>query len=98
MFGRIKRLEKKFNAYDARLEQVEDALDKDWLRRHVAYALQEVLEENTAITIEHELDGQKITTKLIREKRKELAKQQQKLERALQATKEALGETDEERA
>lgn len=96
MFGRIKALEKKFNAFNARLELIEDSLDEDWLRRHVGYALQEVLEKNTAMTVVTELNGQEITTKIIRDKRKELAEKKQKLEWALKATNEALEELGEE--
>lgn len=98
MFGRIKALEKKFNAFNARLELIEDSLDEDWLRRHVGYALQEVLEKNTAMTVVTELNGQEITTKIIRDKRKELAEKKQKLEWALKATNEALEELGEEQA
>jgi hypothetical protein len=96
MFGRIKALEKKFNAFNARLELIEDSLDEDWLRRHVGYALQEVLEKNTAMKVVTELNGQEITTKIIRDKRKELAEKKQKLEWALKATNEALEESGEE--
>ena len=60
MFGRIKALEKKFNAFNARLELIEDSLDEDWLRRHVGYALQDVLYKNTALGIVTELNGQEI--------------------------------------
>lgn len=76
----------------------EDSEDKDLLCSRVAYALQEVLDKSTAISIVYKLNDQEITAQIIRDKTKELKEKQQKLERALQATKEALGETDEEKA
>ena len=102
----IKLLESNINALSeeivelkGRVDKLEkDSRDENLQFTRVAYALQAVLEKNTAIKIVHELDGQKVTTKLIRDKRKELAEQKRKLEWALQSTKEALGEMNEERA
>lgn len=76
----------------------EDSQDKDLLSSRVAYALQDVLEKNTALSIVYKLNDQKITAQIIRNKTKELKEKQRKLEQALEATKEALGEADEERA
>lgn len=82
-----------------RVDKLEkDSQDNDLLCSRVAYALQDVLYKNTALGIVTELNGQEITTKIIRDKRKELAEKKQKLEWALQATKEALGELGEEQA
>lgn len=75
-----------------------DSQDKDLLCSRVAYALQDVLEKNTALSIVYKLNDQEITAQIIRDKTKELKQKQAKLEWALRATEEALGETDEERA
>lgn len=83
---------------ESRVRELEKmANDKDWLCSQVSYALQDVLKKYTAFKIVTELNGQEITTKIIRDKQKELYEKREKLERALQATKEALGEMDEER-
>lgn len=82
-----------------RVDKLEkDSEDKELLCSRVAYALQDVLDKNTALSIVYKLNDQVITTQIIRDKTKELKNKQHELERALQATKEALGETDEERA
>ena len=75
-----------------------DSQDRELLCSRVAYALQDVLEKNTALSIVYKLNDQEITAQIIRNKTKELKEKQYKLEQALEATKEALGETDEERA
>lgn len=74
------------------------ANDKDLLCSQVSYALQDVLKKYTALKIVTELNGQEITTKIIRDKRKELAEKKQKLEWALKTTNEALEESGEEQA
>jgi predicted site-specific integrase-resolvase len=74
------------------------ANDKDWLCSQVAYALQDVLKKYTALKIVTELNGQEITTKIIRDKQKELNEKREKLEWALKATNEALEELGEEQA
>ena len=82
-----------------RVDKLEkDSQDNDLLCSRVAYALQDVLDKNTALEIVYKLNDQIITAQIIQNKTKELKNKQHELERALQATKEALGETDEERA
>ena len=75
-----------------------DSQDRELLCSRVAYALQDVLEKNTALSIVYKLNDQEITAQIIRNKTKELKEKQRKLELALEATKEALGEADEEGA
>lgn len=79
-----------------KLEKI--ANDKDWLCSQVSYALQDVLEKYTAFKIVTELNGQEITTKIIRDKQKELNEKREKLEWALKAANEALEELGEEQA
>lgn len=74
----------------------EDSEDKDLLCSRVAYALQDVLDKNTAISIVYKLNDQEITAQIIRNKTKELKEKQQKLEYALEAANEALKELGEE--
>jgi uncharacterized protein YoxC len=74
----------------------EDSEDKDLLRSRVAYALQDVLDKNTAIRIVYKLNDQEITAQIIRNKTKELKEKQQQLEYALNAANEALEKIGEE--
>jgi uncharacterized protein YoxC len=74
----------------------EDSEDKDLLCSRVAYALQDVLDKNTAISIVYKLNDQEITAQIIRNKTKELKEKQQKLEYALEAANEALEKIGEE--
>lgn len=90
--GKIVMLENKVRKLEKQAE------NQDWLCSQRAHALGKALAKHTAFKIVTELNGQEITAEIIQDKRKELAEKKQKLERALQATKEALGETDEERA
>lgn len=80
-----------------RVDKLEkDSQDNDLLCSRVAYALQDVLDKNTALSIVYKLNDQEITAQIIRDKTKELKNKQRELERALEATKEALGELGEE--
>ena len=88
---KIVMLENKVRKLEKQLE------DKDWLCSMRVHALRKVLEERT-VKIVTELNGQEITTKMIRDKRRELAEKKQKLEWALKATNEALEELGEEQA
>jgi uncharacterized protein YoxC len=74
----------------------EDSEDKDLLCSRVAYALQDVLDKNTAIGIVYKLNDQEITAQIIRNKTKELKEKQQELEYALKAANEALEKIGEE--
>jgi uncharacterized protein YoxC len=74
----------------------EDSEDKDLLCSRVAYALQDVLDKNTAIRIVYKLNDQEITAQIIRNKTKELKEKQQQLEYALKAANEALEKIGEE--
>lgn len=76
----------------------EDSQDKDLLCSRVAYALQDVLDKNTAMRIVYKLNDQEITAQIIRDKTKELEEKQRKLEYALRAANEALEELGEEKA
>jgi uncharacterized protein YoxC len=74
----------------------EDSEDKDLLCSRVAYALQDVLDKNTAISIVYKLNDQEITAQIIRDKTKELKEKRQELEYALKAANEALEKIGEE--
>jgi uncharacterized protein YukE len=88
--NKIVMLENKVRKLEKQVE------DKDWIcSMRVHQALRKVLEEHT-VKIVTELNGQEITTKMIRDKRKELAAKKQKLEWVLKETNEALEELGEE--
>lgn len=74
------------------------AENQDWLCSQRAHALGKALAKHTAFKIVTELNGQEITTEIIRDKRKELEEKKRKLEWALKTTNEALRESGEEQA
>lgn len=87
--NKIVMLENKVRELEKQVE------NKDWICSMRVHALRKVLEEHT-VKIVTELNGQEITTKMIRDKRKELAVK--KLECALKAANEALEKLCEEEA
>lgn len=86
---RISALE--INALEKENDKLED--EKDFQAR-VAYALQQVLDTNQAITIRHYIDDKEVTTKLLRDEVKELHRKHSDLKRLLGEIDEQLSELE----
>lgn len=86
--------DRRFNELAERMDALDQELDElksgKYFEARVAYALQRILETNQAICVKHYIDGQKIETKLLRDRLKELEAKRSKVELLLKDINEQL--------
>ena len=87
---RLDNLETNIERLERSVDDLRSYVYTDGFKSKIAYALQEILDTNQAITIKHYLNDKEITTKLVKDELRELEQRQSDLEWALKATKDAL--------
>ena len=94
--SRFEELSERISALEINaLEKENDKLENEKdLQARVAYALQQVLDTNQAITIRHFIDDKEVTTKLLRNEVKDLHRKRSDLERLLDAIDKQLSELE----
>lgn len=87
---RIEELEAQVEHLTERVDRLADNVNGDGFMSRLAYAIQKVLDTHQYIQIRHYINDQEVTTKLIKEKSRELEQKKGDLERILKEIDECI--------